>query len=174
MTPRTVAGVDPVFLRALIEGAGLAAVTVPERGAIPHSYWGAPEAGLTGSAFFVSAATPLHSVLHELCHFLIMPRARRERLDTDAGGNDAEEEAVCCAQALLADGIGGYGRARLFAEMDAWGYSFREGSAAAWFAGDGRAARARLRPVHAHFRYLASHSSTASCHATLLAGLKTQ
>jgi hypothetical protein len=25
--------------------------------------------------------------------------------------------------------------------MDAWGYSFREGSAQAWFTGDGRAAR---------------------------------
>ncbi|MEO0997520.1 MAG: hypothetical protein AAFX58_08375 [Pseudomonadota bacterium] len=161
-------------MRTLIEGAGLVAVAVPEHGPIPHSYWGAPEAGLTDAAFYVSAATPLHSVLHELCHFLVMPPARRARLDTDAGGDDAEEQSVCYAQALLADGIEDYGRERLFAEMDAWGYSFREGSAAAWFAGDGRAARAGLASVRAHFRYLASHSCTASCHATLLAGLKTQ
>jgi len=33
------------------------------------------------------------------------------------------------------------GRARLMADMDAWGYSFRLGSTAAWFAGDAENAR---------------------------------
>jgi hypothetical protein len=37
---------------------------------------------------------------------------------------------------LLADALPGFGRARMFADMDAWGYSFRLGSARAWFEHD--------------------------------------
>jgi hypothetical protein len=35
-------------------------------------------------------------------------------------------------QALLADALPGVGRARVLADMDAWGYTFRLGSAAAY------------------------------------------
>jgi hypothetical protein len=70
-----------------------------------------------------------------------MDGERRARLHTDAGGDCAEEDAVCWLQVLLADELPGYGRDRLFADMDAWGYSFRLGSSRAWFEQDAEDAR---------------------------------
>ena len=65
--------------------------------------------------------------------------------DDEAGlSDDAEETAVCYLQALLADALPGVGRERIFADMDAWGYSFRLGSAQAWFERDAEDARAWL------------------------------
>ena len=52
-----------------------------------------------------------------------------------------EESAVCYLQVLLADSIPEFGRERLFRDLDAWGYTFREGSASRWFRGDGKIAR---------------------------------
>ena len=52
-----------------------------------------------------------------------------------------EESAVCYLQILLADQIAGFGRARMLADMDAWGYTFRLGSAQAWFEQDATDAR---------------------------------
>jgi len=103
---------------------------------IPGSYWGESEAGLVGSTLFVRNDTPLHSALHEACHYICMDDARRTRLHTDAGGDVPEENAVCYLQGLLADSISGYDRAGLFRDMDTWGYSFRLGSAQAWFEQD--------------------------------------
>ena len=71
-------------------------------------------------------------------------RGRRKSLHTQAGGDVAEENAVCYLQVLLSDLIPGFGRERLFADMDAWGYSFRHGSARAWFEQDAEDARAWL------------------------------
>jgi hypothetical protein len=65
-----------------------------------------------------------------------MSPQRRAALDTDAGGGYDEENGVCYLQVLLADELPGFGRARMFADMDAWGYSFRLGSARAWFEQD--------------------------------------
>jgi len=73
-----------------------------------------------------------------------MDPERRAGLDTDAGGDDAEEDAVCYLQILLADQTPGLGRERMLADMDAWGYTFRLGSAAAWFESDASDARAWL------------------------------
>jgi hypothetical protein len=70
-----------------------------------------------------------------------MDPLRRGALHTDAGGDDAEENAVCYLQVLLADAIPSLGRGRLFADMDAWGYSFRLGSAKDWFEQDAEDAR---------------------------------
>jgi hypothetical protein len=103
---------------------------------IPGSYWGGSEAGLVTNTLFLRGDTPLHSALHEACHFICMDDARRGRLHTDAGGDVTEENAVCYLQGLLADRIPGYDRATLFADMDAWGYSFRLGSAQTWFEQD--------------------------------------
>lgn len=103
---------------------------------LPGSYWGDSEAGLRGNTLFVRADTPLHSLLHELGHFICMSPERRAGLDRDAGGDDAEECAVCYLQIVLADEIAGFGRARMFADMDAWGYTFRLGSARTWFEND--------------------------------------
>jgi hypothetical protein len=112
--------------------------------AIPGSYWGAPEAGLRGHQLFVRTDTPLNSVLHEASHFFCMDEARRGALDTDAGGDDLEECAVCYLSLLLADLVPGYSLPALLRDMDSWGYSFRLGSAAAWFASDAADARAWL------------------------------
>jgi hypothetical protein len=116
-------------------------VAVAAHEAIPGSYWGDSEAGLLGDAVYVRADTPAHSFLHELCHYVCMSSERRAALATDAGGDDDEEAAVCYLQVLLADSLRGFGAARCLADMDAWGYSFREGSARAWFDGDGAHAR---------------------------------
>jgi hypothetical protein len=70
-----------------------------------------------------------------------MDAARRNDLHTDAGGDYAEENGVCYLQILLADHLPGVGRARLMQDMDAWGYSFRLGSTARWFAEDAEDAR---------------------------------
>lgn len=111
---------------------------------IPASFWGCPEAGLRGTRLFVRPDTPLSSVLHEACHFLCMDEVRRQRLDTNAGGDDLEECAVCYLSLLLADLVPGYNRLALLGDMDRWGYTFRLGSAAAWFASDALDARTWL------------------------------
>ncbi|MEO8016274.1 MAG: hypothetical protein ABI769_00535 [Pseudomonadota bacterium] len=103
---------------------------------LPGSYWGDSEAGLQARVLYVRADTPLHSLLHELSHFVCMSADRRAGLDRDAGGDDAEECAVCYLQVLLADELPMLGRDRMFADMDAWGYTFRLGSSRAWFERD--------------------------------------
>jgi hypothetical protein len=62
-------------------------------------------------------------------------------LDTDAGGDDAEESAVCYLQLVLAQSLPNVGRERMCRDMDEWGYSFRLGSAAAWFGADAEDSR---------------------------------
>lgn len=132
-------------LRALLLPRGLDLVEVNAGDAIPGSYWGESEAGLIGSRLYLRADTPVHSALHEACHYLCMDPARRAALYTDAGGTDTEENAVCYLQCLLADQLAGYSRARCFVDMDAWGYSFILGSAQAWFERDSDDAQAWLR-----------------------------
>jgi hypothetical protein len=134
----------PGALEALFARFGLTVVTVGDGAPIPGSYWGAPEAGLQGATLFVRGDTPVHSALHEGCHWILMDDARRAALDTDAGGEDIEECGVCYLQILLADHLPGVGRERLCRDMDAWGYSFRLGSTQAWFAEDATDARAWL------------------------------
>jgi hypothetical protein len=128
----------------LLAGYGARLVELAPHESIPGSYWGASEAGLIGDAVYVRGDTPVHSLLHELCHYICMDDERRAALATDAGGNDDEESAVCYLQVLLARNLRGFGADQCLRDMDAWGYSFREGSARAWFEGDGSYARAWL------------------------------
>ena len=88
--------------------------------------------------------TPVHSALHEACHFICMDEARRATLHTDAKGDDIEEVGVCYLQALLAKRLDGYSQQQLFADMDAWGYTFVLGNAQAWFERDAEDGRAWL------------------------------
>jgi hypothetical protein len=126
---------DPA-IRALVARYGAELVECSPDETLPGSYWGDSEAGLRGSALLVRADTPIHSLLHELGHFVCMSPERRAGLDRDAGGDDAEECAVCYLQIVLADEIPGFGRAQMLRDMDAWGYTFRLGSSRAWFESD--------------------------------------
>lgn len=128
-------------LAPLLGRYGLRVRMVAADAPIPGSWWGDREAGLVGADLYVRPDTPLHSALHEACHYICMDAPRRATLHTDAGGDYDEESAVCYLQLLLADHLPGVGIARLCADMDAWGYSFRLGSAAAWFATDATDAR---------------------------------
>ena len=137
----TVAALSRVDIDALLARYGLALEVQDDGQAITGSYWGAPEAGVNGRKVFVRRDTPVHSLLHETCHIICMSEDRRMELETDAGGDDIEEAAVCYLQILLADALQGVGRDRLMADMDAWGYSFRLGDTRSWFERDAEDAR---------------------------------
>lgn len=132
-------------LEALLRSYGLKIAAVPDGVTIPGSYWGEREAGLIGDTLYLRVDTPVHSALHEACHWICVDETRRATLHTDASGGDLEEMGVCYLQALLADRLSGYSRERLFVDMDAWGYNFVLGSAAAWFARDADDALGWLR-----------------------------
>jgi hypothetical protein len=128
----------------LLAGYGLRLVPVADGEDIPGSYWGNPEAGLIGHEVHARGDTPVHSLLHEAAHLLVMPAERRAAIHTDASDCQREEDATCALQVLLADALPGVGRERLMADMDAWGYTFRLGSTRAWFEQDAEDALAFL------------------------------
>jgi len=128
--------IDRLELEVLLDRYELELILVAPQQVIPGSYWGEREAGLIGAKIYARLDTPVHSVLHESAHFICMTPERRAGLDTDAGGDDAEEGAVCYLQILLAGSLSNVGRERVCRDMDDWGYSFRLGSAAKWFAED--------------------------------------
>jgi len=134
-------GIDRVALGLLLERFSLALTLTAHEEIIPGSYWGDREAGLVGGRIYARLDTPVHSVLHEAAHFICMTAERRAALDTDAGGDHAEENGVCYLQIVLADLVPNVGRSRICRDMDAWGYGFRLGSAAAWFQDDADDAR---------------------------------
>lgn len=136
-----VSEVTPGPLLALLARFGLQAEAVAKGTAIPGSYWGECEAGLIQSRLYFRGDTPLHSLLHEACHYICMDAPRRAALNRDAGGDYDEENAVCYLQILLAAQVAGFGHERMLADMDAWGYTFRLGSAGAWFEQDADDAR---------------------------------
>ncbi|MFM2286876.1 MAG: hypothetical protein RL684_19 [Pseudomonadota bacterium] len=132
---------DPAAIARLLLRYGLQLRTVAPGEPIPGSYWGESEAGLKGGTLLVRHDTPVHSLLHEAAHWICMSPERRSGLDTDAGGDHAEENAVCYLQIVLAGLVAGFGRERSMADMDEWGYTFRLGSARAWFEQDAADAR---------------------------------
>ena len=134
-------GVDRIAIALLLNRYGIDLRLIAPNEFIPGSYWGESEAGLQGNRLFARLDTPVHSILHEASHYVCMTPERRVGLDRDAGGDDPEENAVCYLQILLSDELPGVGRDRLCTDMDAWGYSFRLGSARAWFERDSDDAR---------------------------------
>ena len=136
--------VDSALVTGLLADFGLALHLVADGAPIPGSYWGESEAGIIANAVYVRRDTPLHSVFHEACHAIVMGEERRAVLARDAGGDFDEENAVCYLQILLADELPGYGREAMCRDMDAWGYTFRLGSARAWFDSDADQAQADL------------------------------
>lgn len=103
---------------------------------IPGSFWGDEEAGLIENKLYCRDDTPVHSALHETCHFICMDKQRRSGLHTDAGGGYDEENGVCYLQILLSNHVDEMGQQKMFSDMDEWGYSFRLGSAQKWFEED--------------------------------------
>lgn len=140
----TVSEVGLAACRDLLARFGIEVVMVGPAEPIPGSYWGDDEAGLVGSRVYCRAGTPVHSLLHESCHFICMDARRRAVLDRDAGGDFDEENAVCWLQIALADPLG-IGAGRMMSDMDAWGYTFRLGSASAWVEHDSDDTRAWLQ-----------------------------
>ena len=123
-------------LQALLARYGMDIKTVGINESIPGSFWQPPEAGLIGNALYIRNDTPVHSALHEACHYVCMDTKRRESLDTNAGGDYQEEDAVCYLSILLSEHITEMNQKRMLSDMDEWGYSFRLGSAKAWFDDD--------------------------------------
>lgn len=169
MDARDPTPVDVLLLRdigfddvaAVLARYGLALERVADGAPIPGSYWGEPEAGVIGATVLARSDTPVHSLLHEACHLIVLPPARRAAVHTDATDSVEEEDAACILQVLLGAEIRGVGRDRVLADMDAWGYRFRLGSARAYFDHDAAAswewlarnglvdaARRRLRTPH--------------------------
>jgi len=136
--------IDIAAARELLRRYGLALATVDDGMPIPGSYWGESEAGVIGNVVHARADTPVHSLLHEACHLIVAPSEKRASIHTDASDSQAEEDATCYLQIVLADALPRVGRERLCADMDRWGYTFRLGSARAWFENDAEDARAWL------------------------------
>lgn len=144
---------------------GLQLQAVADDAPIPGSYWGEPEAGLIGETVYARGDTPLHSLLHEACHLIVLPPERRRAVHTDATDSVEEEDAVCVLQALLGDDIPGASAQRILADMDTWGYTFRLGSARNYFEQDAAAAWAWLQRaglVEADSRRLAAPARPAA------------
>lgn len=128
-------------LQQLLKPYNLIVHYVDNDAELAGSFWGDPEAGLLDNQLYVKPITPVQSALHEACHYICMDQQRRKNLNTDAGGGYDEENGVCYLQIILAGIIPECGQARMMQDMDSWGYSFRLGSAKAWFEQDADDAR---------------------------------
>jgi hypothetical protein len=143
-TVLTLAEVGFVAARALLARHALELVQVDDGAPIPGSYWGECEAGVIAHTVYARSDTPVHSLLLEASHLIVAAPERRASIHTDASDSQHEEDAACYLQIVLADALDGVGRDRLMRDMDAWGYTFRLGSARAWFEHDADDARAWL------------------------------
>ncbi len=125
-----------IALQELLHSYHLQINWVEDKQAIPGTWFGEPEAGIIKNQLYVRHDTPIHSALHESCHYICMDAQRRSALDTNAEGDFQEENGVCYLQILLADFIPSMGHQAMMNDMDQWGYTFRLGSAQRWFEED--------------------------------------
>ena len=123
-------------LGSLLSRFGIVINVISPELEIPGSFWGDEEAGLIRNQLYARPDTPIHSILHESCHYVCMDECRRSLLHTNAGGSADEENAVCYLQILLSDHLSFTNRTKMMKEMDSWGYSFRLGSSKVWFESD--------------------------------------
>lgn len=130
--------------RTLLARYGLTLIEVADGEAIPGSFWGDTEAGIIGTTVYARADTPVHSLLHEACHLIVLPADKRALVHTDATDSIEEEDATCYLQIVLAGELPSVGSARLMEDMDRWGYTYRLGSTRAWFEQDAPEAQAFL------------------------------
>ncbi len=136
MSILTCADLELTQLEQLLGKYDLIVCRVDDQQKIPGSWFGEPEAGIIKNSLYIRDDTPIHSALHEACHYICMDPTRRETLHTNAEGDYDEENAVCYLSILLSDYIKGFGKERMFNDMDEWGYTFRLGSSKAWFEND--------------------------------------
>lgn len=136
-----IADIDRGAIELLLARYGLSLTLVADSVAIPGSFWGDDEAGIIGHTVYARGDTPVHSVLHEAGHLIVLPPERRAEVHTDATDSIEEEDAVCYLQIVLGGVLHGVGRERIMKDMDAWGYSFRLGSTRAWFEQDAENAK---------------------------------
>ncbi len=132
-------------LANILSSYGMEIESVSHADAIPGSFFGEREAGLISNKLYLRDDSPIHSALHESCHYICMDPTRRAKIDTDAEGDYDEENGVCYLQILLADKIPHMGKNRMMQDMDSWGYTFRLGSAKAWFEQDAEDAQQWLQ-----------------------------
>ena len=118
---------DADMLAGLLQSYGLILEIGPDDKAIEGSYWGGEEAGLVGRRLLARNDTPIHSVLHEACHYICMDAQRRRTLDTNASGDYDEENAVCYLQILLCDVLPGIDRERMFSLFKPYPYKADDG-----------------------------------------------
>jgi hypothetical protein len=128
--------IQTAVLRPFFDRYQLNLKVVDIRDDIPYSFWGAPEAGRYQSTLYAREDTPIHSLLHEACHFICMPPKQRSIDSHDAGGSALIENACCFLQLVLSDHIPNFNKAIHMDDMNTWGYNFRLGSAARWFYAD--------------------------------------
>ncbi len=128
-------------LSILLKPYGIEIEHVTDDETILGSFFGEREAGLIGNKLYLRHDTPVHSALHESGHYICMVPKRRAKLDTDAEGDYDEENGVCYLQILLAEHLPDIGKERMMIDMDSWGYTFRLGSAKAWFENDAEDAK---------------------------------
>lgn len=140
----SLADVDASPIQGMLTAYGLNLQVLSDGAKLPGSYWGEPEAGLVGNQLYVRPDTPLHSLLHEACHWIVMDPRKRPQVHTDASDSLIEEDAACYLQLVLSAQLAQFGLDRALQDMDSWGYSFRLGSARAWFEGDAEDAAAWL------------------------------
>ena len=139
------ASIDIAAARELLARHGLALACVEDATPIPGSYWGESEAGVIGNVVHARADTPVHSLLHEACHLIVAPRGKRRAASIPTRPIRRPRKtlpAICRSCSPMA--LPGVGRERLCIDMDRWGYTFRLGSARAWFEHDAEDARAWL------------------------------
>ena len=72
--------IDPAPLVLLLARFGMTLGQESPDRAIRGSFWGDEEAGLIGSILVLREDTPLHSILHEACHYICLDHERREGL----------------------------------------------------------------------------------------------
>ncbi len=138
------ADIDLSAVHALLSRFGLSFASVEPGTTIPGSFWGDDEAGIIGTTVYARPDTPVHSLLHEAGHLIVLPPERRAAIHTDATDSVDEEDATCYLQIVLSDQLPGVGRIQLMRDMDAWGYTYRLGSTQAWFEQDAENARVWL------------------------------
>lgn len=128
---------------ALLARYGLRLHRVESDAAIPGSFWGEPEAGIIGCDVYVRDDTPVHSLLHEAGHLIVLPAENALRcIPTRPIRWKKKTPPVTCRSCWPSNCL--VWAARLMADMDSWGYTYRLGSTRAWFEQDAENARSWL------------------------------